>query len=230
MKFTARVAIDRNRFCNSSCTRGRKRRESSRVKPSRSTGRPSRAKGASSQLIAHTNCSGEVLSSSRLALCTRVNSSVAPLRPSSAERRVTTRGPARSSTQGVPERSGGGLPGGPGWSRNSAGGRCRAAGAAVPAGSRAARAPTNRARASSSGTLRRHSRQLSPLAAVISSNKPTRLRRQSGPARIGVTRKIRLQASFRRGSSRRNQLPPVAASAGSGAANWPMGIWRKKST
>ena len=162
----------------------------------------------------------------------RVNSRVAPLMPSSAERRVITRGPRgtgpscsgpqRSSSQGVPLRLTGSPPGGTGTRRSSAGGRCSWAGATPPAGSRADSTPTSRARASNTGKLCRQRRQGSPLKAVTSNSSPTRARRQPGPARIGVSRKARVQASFRRGSRPRSQLPVPST-------YWPMGSCRNQS-
>ena len=213
----ARVARARSRFCSSSCTRGRKRSESNRVKPRRSIGRPRRLRGCRNQPRAQATSSGGVVSSSRLALWMTVNSKVPLLMPRVADLRVMTsgpkavdpnfRGPQFTTSQGSPARLGAGLPGGPGLSRNSLGGRCRLPGGVVLAGSRAPRSPTARARAIRPGRLRRQSRRGRPLARVISSSRPTKARRQKGPARIGVSRKARVQANLRRGSSRCSQPP-----------------------
>ena len=202
------------------------------MNPSRSTGRPRRPRGAINQARAHTKSSGGVVSSNRLALWITVKSRVALLMPNSPERRVTTRGPkATGPTFRGPQCTSsqlrpvwlGGRPSAPaGAKRSSVGGRLGLAALPLPAGSRAERQPTNRARASSRGRLRRHRRQERPLRAVTSSSRPTRARRQRGPARIGVSRKARVQASFWRASSWRNQLPLPGT-------YWPIGICRSQS-
>ena len=128
-------------------------------------------------------------------------------------------GPRFSSSQRAPACAGAGLPGGTGTSCNSWGGRCSAAAGNSRTGRVAASPPTNKHRASSSGKLRRHSPQGLPQPRVISNKASTSDSRQMGPARIGLSKKARVQSSFRRGSSRHSQAPPPSCSA----TYWPIG-------
>ena len=175
------------------------------------------------RLRAQTRSSGGVVINIRLTLWITVKINVDVRSPSTAEARSTTRGPSwRPPNCSGPRRSRsheGPSVASPG---SSAGLRKGKAAGGSTAGNNIDNRPTTSAKAVSRRTERHHSDRARPLPRVITTRATTKPTRHSGPARIGVSRKTRDQASFSRGSKRRSQ--PLEPST-----YWPIGTWRNQS-
>ncbi|CAI8214068.1 MAG: Uncharacterised protein [Prochlorococcus marinus str. MIT 9313] len=159
-----------------------------------------------------------MVSNIKLTLCTTVKMRVEVFNPNSAERRLTTKGPnAKGPRRRGPSRSNSQdrlvtlAPG------SSCGERTARVAAVSPVGNIMANKPTRAPRNSNSSNDRHQIRTGRPLAKVIKRSATTKPIRHNEPASTGVSRNINTQASFKRGSRRRNQpeLPATYCPIGS---------------